>query len=254
MKVRSRSRFSPANKLESLDDSLSRSTTNLKPRSGFVKPQAKTRYHVPSSAKSLPSLAFTEAQEKKKSDRKQGAVTSAPNRKKIAPEPTLKTNEKVKAKSSVPAVEKIEREESLAEDKTKERVEEKCKKPTKTFEKYIEDCAKKDSEKEQLPGKKENSESLSVSEKKVPCDEISNGPNANEKVPNESDKNTKNILMDQEVVDDEDNQFDEEIKRNTEAEELLQKEINELESADLEVSRKIGCPLSVSCCCINNRK
>lgn len=173
VQVRSRSRFSPANKLESEDLSISKSTTNLKPRTSLVRPQAKTRYHLPSSAKSLPSLAVA-----------------------------------AREKSNSPQAMKKTEKDNLNPIK-------------KSFGKYIEECAKRDElKKAELARKSQDLTFVEKIDEKI--------------VLTEREDEEKIALIDQ---DDEDSKFDEEIKRNNEAEEKLQKEIKELESSEIEVRK-----------------
>lgn len=184
--MRSRSRFSPANKIEKEDLCISKSTTNLK-RTSIVRSQAKTRYHLPSSAKSLPSLAVASRDKPKSLNEKQN-----PEKENLNP---------IK----------------------------------KSFGKYIEECAKKDQlKKEELAKKapKEDEDKTKGVLLQSTDEKILTTNDVEKTTTTDRDDVGKNSLIDQ---DDEDNQFDEEIKRNKEAEEKLQMEIKELESSEIEV-------------------
>jgi len=166
VQVRSRSRFSPATKVESLDGNLSRSVTNLKPKSAVASARNFTRakYQQPTSAKSMPSLV--------------DPVQKPIHKKKPTPAPKNTT--------------------------------------ISTFESYLKKCNEK---------KVENESKLEENEV------CGNDGKEEEKV--------KGLLSDQDSADDDEHKFDEEMRKNNEAEEMLQNEIKQLESADVSMGH---CP------------
>lgn len=190
-------------KAEGLDTALSRSACNLKIKmdrkgSGIIKMTPKTRFNQPSSAISLPTLALLEGGSKEnleEFDKKESETSKKASR--------LKVESKSKAKENQKPIRKTEKKASEVNNKLKS----------------------------------SNKKSL-VSEKKSGV----NRDGANllmERIENIKNKNGGNfkrrLLIDQDGVDEDDNQFDEEIKKNKETEEMLQKEINELQSTEIEV-------------------
>ncbi|KAK6624392.1 hypothetical protein RUM44_011251 [Polyplax serrata] len=206
VKVRSKSRFSAATKTGVLETTLSQSATNLKLKGenkGCIRMTHKTRFHQPSSAISLPTLAFSA------SDSKENIAIKKPAKTKLETKSKPKENGK-----SIKKQEK-NKTEDVASNKRKSNGD----KPRKSCgrllnEKQLNGTTGKD--RQSRIEKVENEKNLALSRGGLKDTE-------------------KTIAIDQESIDEDENNFDEEIKRNKETEEMLQKEINELEATDIEL-------------------
>lgn len=207
MKVRSKSRFSTATKTGDLETTLSQSASNLKfkiDQKEMAKMTHKTRFSQPSSAISLPTLAFSASECKENISSKKLAKT--------------KSEAKNKLKENVKVVKKPEKNktEEFNGNKKKNNGEKARKNCNRLFnEKNLNETVQK------------------IFYTQIERAENKKNLNLGSKLLNQT---PRTIAIDQESIDEDENNFDEEIKKNKEREEMLQKEISELEAADIEVS------------------
>lgn len=171
--------------------------------------QAKTRFHQPSSAISLPTLAFSLG------DTKENIAVKKPDVKSNK----TKTESKNKAKENQKPMKKAEKNKG---DETNLKPRNNVEKFNRRNSKFLNE---KNLNKDAVEAieKLENDKNKSLNEKEV----------------------TKSMLIDPDGIDDEENHLDEEIKKNKETEEMLQKEIHELEATDIEVNL-LGVILAIS--------